>query len=63
MGAADEEDEPGEEADDLQGLAVDEVERRLADSVKFPNDVSYVIDNGFFRYRSGRRPTLTMRIH
>ncbi|KAJ7818905.1 hypothetical protein B0H14DRAFT_2837945 [Mycena olivaceomarginata] len=33
MGAADEEDEPGEEADDLQGLAADEVERRLADSV------------------------------
>ncbi|KAJ7798503.1 hypothetical protein B0H14DRAFT_2906566, partial [Mycena olivaceomarginata] len=33
MGAADEEDEPVEEADDLQGLGADEVERRLADSV------------------------------
>ncbi|KAJ7703494.1 hypothetical protein B0H17DRAFT_1127130, partial [Mycena rosella] len=33
MGAADEEDEPDEEADDLQGLAADEVERRLAYSV------------------------------
>jgi hypothetical protein len=35
MGAADEEDEPVEEADDLQGLGADAVERRLADSVKF----------------------------
>ncbi|KAJ7805057.1 hypothetical protein B0H14DRAFT_3883137 [Mycena olivaceomarginata] len=33
MGTADEEDEHGVEADDLQGLAADEVERRLADSV------------------------------
>ncbi|KAJ7789008.1 hypothetical protein B0H14DRAFT_3162291 [Mycena olivaceomarginata] len=33
MGSADEEDEPVEEADDLQGLGADEVERRLADSV------------------------------
>ncbi|KAJ7784064.1 hypothetical protein B0H14DRAFT_3163928 [Mycena olivaceomarginata] len=35
MGAADEEDEPVEEADDLQGVGADDVERRLADSVKF----------------------------
>ncbi|KAJ7649237.1 hypothetical protein B0H17DRAFT_1186655 [Mycena rosella] len=48
MGAADEKDEPGEDGDDLQGLAADEVERRLVDSVKSPNDASYVLDSSFF---------------
>ncbi|KAJ7653005.1 hypothetical protein B0H17DRAFT_1147193 [Mycena rosella] len=33
MGAADEEDKPDKDADNLQGLAADEVERRLAHSV------------------------------
>jgi hypothetical protein len=60
MGSADEEDEPVEEADDLQGLGADEVERRLADSVKFQM-MRVTLLTGFFRYRCGRA-TPTTRI-